>query len=80
MDEFKKLAKKWRKRRDKLRIKCEDFYKNKTTANERWGNITYGQFQEVEKCAKELIAFIHSQKKIIETQKLQSNNPTRIVV
>ncbi len=61
MDKLKKLVKKWRRRREKLRKRCVDFSKNNTEANKRWENIEFGKFQEIEKCASELVASIRSQ-------------------
>lgn len=77
MDEFKKLAKRWRRRRERLRERCNGLSGIDTPQNQRWANIYYGQFQEVEKCAGELITFIRSQKKIVEAQKL-SHNTTKV--
>ena len=49
------LLKRWKKRKDRLRIKMDELFKTSTPENKYQGNLAYGNFLELEKCIKEVV-------------------------
>jgi hypothetical protein len=62
-DELRELVKRWRRRKNRLRRKSMVIGKVKTDANQRFSNIYWGQYEEAEKCANDLVATLNKLKK-----------------